>query len=89
MPTNTGPGTGFGNVIKGSLRGPGYTNWDAAVIRNFPVYRTTSIQFRAEYYDVLNHTELNNPGTSVSVTTFGEITGGANRIAQFAAKVVF
>jgi hypothetical protein len=89
-PANTGAGTGFGNVVKGSLRGPGYTNWDAAVLRTFPVYRQANIQFRAEYYDVLNHTELGNPNTTQTSTSFGTITGGAsNRIAQFALKVIF
>jgi hypothetical protein len=88
-PANTGAGTGFGNVVKGSLRGPGYTNWDAAVLRTFPVYRATNIQFRAEYYDLLNHTELSNPNTTESSTSFGTITGGGNRVAQFALKVIF
>jgi hypothetical protein len=89
-PANTGAGTGFGNVVKGSLRGPGYTNWDAAVLRTFPVYRQANIQFRAEYYDVLNHTELGNPNTTQTSSSFGTITGGAsNRIAQFALKVIF
>ncbi|HEX8710640.1 MAG TPA: TonB-dependent receptor, partial [Terracidiphilus sp.] len=38
-PTNSGPGTGFGNVVKGTLRGPAYTNWDGAVVRSFKIYR--------------------------------------------------
>jgi hypothetical protein len=88
-PANTGAGTGFGNVVKGSLRGPGYTNWDAAVMRTFPVYRAMNIQFRAEYYDLLNHTELSNPNTSYSSSAFGTITGGSNRLAQFALKFIF
>jgi hypothetical protein len=93
VPANTGPGTGFGNVVKGTLRGPGLTNWDAAVIRAFPVYRETNLEFRAEYFDVLNHTELSNPSVSnpaSSSTTFGTITGaGGPRIAQFSMKYVF
>jgi hypothetical protein len=61
LPVNTGPGTGYGNVIKGSIRGPGYTDWDAAMIRTIPIYREASLDFRAEYFDVLNHTLLNDP----------------------------
>jgi hypothetical protein len=30
VPAQSGPGTGFGNVVKGSLRGPGFTNWALA-----------------------------------------------------------
>jgi hypothetical protein len=92
VPVNTGPGTGFGNVVKGSLRGPGFTNWDAAVIREFPIYRETNLEFRAEYFDVLNHTELSNPVVSnPSSATYGTITGtqGGPRIGQFSLKYVF
>jgi len=93
VPLQSGPGTGFGNVVKGSLRGPGYTNWNAAVVRQFPVYRETNMEFRVEYFNVLNHTELNNPSVSNPVsssTSFGTITGSADpRIAQFALKYTF
>ncbi len=93
IPANTGPGTGFGNVVKGTLRGPGYTNWNGAIIRSFPVVRETNIEFRVEYFNVLNHTILNNPAVNnpiSSSTTFGTITGtGDPRIAQFALKYTF
>ena len=94
VPVQSGPGTGFGNSVKGTLRGPGITNWDGAVIRTFPIYRETNLEFRVEYFDVLNHTELSNPNTRTPVsssTTFGTITGtqGGPRIAQFAMKYVF
>jgi hypothetical protein len=94
VPVQNGPGSGFGNVVKGSLRGPGYTNWDAAVIRTFPIWRESNLQFRAEYFDVLNHTELSNPSVSNPIgssTSFGTITGtqGGPLIAQFALKVSF
>ena len=93
VPVQSGAGTGFGNVVKDSLRGPGYTNWNAAVIRTFPVVRETNMEFRAEYFNVLNHTELNNPAVSNPVgssTSFGTITGSADpRIAQFSLKYTF
>jgi hypothetical protein len=93
VPVNTGPGTGFGNVVKGSLRGPAQTVWNAALARNFRVFRETNLQFRAEYFNVLNHTLLNNPSTSnpiASSTSFGTITSaGDPRIAQFALKYLF
>lgn len=90
-PVNSGPGTGFGNVVKGTFRGPSLTNWDAAVIRSFPVYRETSLDFRAEYFNVLNHTELANPNTNFSNSNFGTITStqGDPRIAQLSLKYIF
>ncbi len=94
VPVQNGPGTGFGNVVKGTLRGPGFTNWDAGVVRSFPIVRETTLDFRAEYFDLLNHTELGDPNTSnpiSSSTTFGTITStyGGPRIAQFSLKYVF
>jgi len=91
IPVNTGAGTGFGNVVKGSIRGPGFTNWDGAVIRTFPIYRGTNLDFRVEYFDILNHTELSNPTIALSSSSFGTITGtqGGPRIAQFSMKYTF
>jgi len=89
-PVNTGAGTGFGNIVKGSLRGPRYTNWNGSLVRTFPVYRESSLEFRMEYFDVLNHTELNNPDMKGVDTGFGAITGEAGpRIGQFALKFNF
>jgi hypothetical protein len=95
VPVNTGAGTGFGNVVKDTLRGPRYTVWNAAIVRAFPVFRESNLEFRMEYFDVLNHTVLNNPSTSnplSSSTSFGAITGenGAGpRVGQFALKYNF
>lgn len=90
-PAQTGPGTGFGNIVKGTLRGPGVTNWDGDVVRTFPIYRETNLEFRVEYFDMLNHTEFSNPNTTESNSKFGTITGtqGGPRIAQFALKYTF
>ena len=94
QPAQTGPGTGFGNVVKGSLRGPGYTNWDGAVIREFPIYRETNLEFRAEYFDLLNHNDLSNPSVTAPLSTstsFGTITSSyaGPRIGQFSLKYTF
>jgi len=95
VPANTGAGTGFGNVVKDSLRGPGFTVWNAALTRSFTVYHETHLDFRAEYFDILNHTILNNPSTSsplATSTTFGTITSenaAGPRQAQFALRYIF
>ncbi len=94
VPVQDGPGTGFGNVVKGSLRGPALTDWDGAAMRTFSIYHETSLQFRAEYFDLLNHTELSNPSSSNPVgtsTSFGTITStqGGPRIAQFSLRYTF
>jgi hypothetical protein len=100
VPVQDGPGTGFGNVVKGSLRGPRLFNWNADVLRNFPVFHESYVQFRAEYYDVLNNAEFQDPNFYTQPTpgnpSFGSISGTAvgsesnyARYAQFALKYVF
>lgn len=92
-PPNTGPGTGFGNVHKDSLTGPGYTIWNASLVRTFPIFRETNMEFHMEYFDVTNHTVLSNPSQSFGGNaTFGTITGeatGGPRVGQFALKYNF
>jgi hypothetical protein len=93
VPVIGAAGTGFGNVVKGSLRGPGQSLWRAALARTFPLVGERSVQFRAEYFNILNHTLLNNPSTGAPIarsTSFGSITStGDPRIAQIALKFVF
>jgi hypothetical protein len=95
QPVNSGPGTGFGNIIKDSLTGPGYTVWNAGLVRTFPIFRESNLEFHMDYFDVLNHTLLSNPGVSSplpSSTSFGTITSeasGGPRIGQFALKYNF
>ncbi len=84
------PSGQFGNVKKGSFVGPQYIDWDTSLARNFPVHESVSLQFRAEYFNVLNHTNLSDPTTNFTSTTFGRITGANDpRIAQLALKLAF
>lgn len=86
------PGT-FGNTAKGEFIGPRYDDWDTSLIRTFPLYERLNLQFRAEYFDVLNHTNFLDPTTtftSGSSSSFGRITGSNDpRIAQLALKLQF
>jgi hypothetical protein len=92
------PALAYGNVVKGSFIGPRYTNWDAALHRYFKLTERAQMQFRAEYFNVLNHTNFGDPGLSLGTTsTFGKITSTTSnngftndpRIAQLSLKVLF
>jgi hypothetical protein len=94
--TNNPVGT-FGTVKKGAFVGPQYTDWDASLTKNFSFTERTYLQFRAEYFNLLNHTNFGDPGTTTN-STFGRITStspqNANftndpRIAQLSLKLVF
>lgn len=81
------------------LRGPGRTNFDLAVAKKTSITERTAIEFRAEFFNIFNHAEFNNPDTNIgdkpivgSATpgTFGLVTGTADpRIVQFAARFTF
>jgi carboxypeptidase family protein/TonB-dependent receptor-like protein len=55
----------YGNVGLNSLRGPGFTNLDLGLFREFRVHNL-QIQFRAEAFNATNTPHFNNPGNNVS-----------------------
>lgn len=81
----------FGDTSRNFLRGPGYTDVDASLFKDLFAEKRVHGQFRAEAFNLFNHTNLNNPGATVSSTgSFGHITGANSpRVFQFGAKVLF
>ncbi|HWX54020.1 MAG TPA: TonB-dependent receptor [Verrucomicrobiae bacterium] len=79
-----------GNAGRGTILGPGYQRWDVALLKNFPVREGMRFQFRAEAFNVFNHTNFNTVGTTFGSSTFGKITGTRDpRIMQVALKFYF
>ena len=88
------PSTGqFGNEKKNSFTGPNFVTFDTALVRKFNMTERANLQFRAEYFNLLNHTNFGNPATSLANSaTFGRITSTNNndpRIAQLSVKLLF
>jgi Carboxypeptidase regulatory-like domain len=84
------PSGTFGNAGYNSLRAPGYFDLDANLTRVFPIHEHQRLELRFEFFNLLNHTNLNTPVTSFSSATFGKIqSAGPPRILQFAAKFLF
>ncbi len=83
----------FGNLGKDSFRGPSVWNYDMDLIKNFyPVQsrENISMQVRGDFFNFFNHTELNDPNTSMNSASFGRITSAAGpRIIQLSLKVFF
>ena len=59
----------FGNASYNSLRGPGATNLDANVFRDFHIWERVNMQFRAESFNVSNTPHFAVPGANVSNAT--------------------
>ena len=82
----------FGNVGRtlSTTRGPGLNNWDIGIHKYFQLKEQFRLQFRAEFFNGLNHTLLNNPNTTVTSSNFGRITSARDpRILQMALKLIF
>jgi len=75
-------GTDFGNVGRNVLRGPSQSNVDFSVIKRFPISETKNFELRAEFFNLFNHVNFDNPisnlsavaSTSINPNT-GQITG--------------
>ena len=81
----------FGNLGRNSLYGPGQRNFDIAVSRQFQMRERFKMEFRSDFFNILNHANWNNPVSSLSsAATFGQITTfGSPRIIQMAMKLYF
>jgi hypothetical protein len=86
------PATGaLGTMGRTFGYGPGQTNLDFAVHKNFTVTEASSVNFRAEFFNILNHSQFAIPNTTYGNPSFGQIqsTVNTNRQIQFALKYVF
>jgi len=89
-----GIGTAFGNSGTGIVNGPGQANIDLAFAKSVSIKwpsEGTSLQFRAEFYNALNHPQFSNPDTNFSSPTFGVISSTAvnPRVIQLAMRLAF
>jgi len=99
------PATGtYGNVSRNSLVGPGSSELDISAAKTAHLTERLGLQFRAEFFNVLNQTNLSTPNPVVYATaptdtpftldispTGGVITATAttSRQIQFGAKLQF
>ncbi|SEG72160.1 TonB-dependent Receptor Plug Domain [Bryocella elongata] len=81
----------YGNVVKGSFVGPQFASWDVSMIRAFHIYERSELQFRTEFFNVLNHTNFGDPQNAQTNSAFGRITStnGDPRIGQLSLKLDF
>jgi hypothetical protein len=79
-----------GTSGRGVVTGPGFQKWDLSLFKNIPVKESLKFQFRAEAFNVWNHTNWDTVSTNVTSSTFGQVTGARDaRIMQLALKMYF
>lgn len=80
----------FGNAGRDILSGPGLATVDFSVVKNTRVAERLNVQFRAEFFNLLNRTNFNLPDNFVGSPTFGQITSAQDpRRLQLALKFLF
>jgi hypothetical protein len=80
----------FGNLSRNAFRAPTYEQWDLAVNKDFRITESARVQFRSEFFNVLNHTNFGPPNPISNSTAFGTITTAAPpRQIQFSLKLLF
>ena len=81
----------FGNTGRNTFFGPGITNVDASLIRNFRLMRDKTLQFRLEAFNVFNNPIWNDPNTTLTNPLYGSITSTRKpmRELQIGVKFVF
>src|SRR4029453_17798426 len=81
----------FGDAGRNSVYGPGLWKTDVALQRNFDLAGRTQLEFRAEAFNVFNHTNLGTPERFVNTPQFGSVTMAATsaRQIQFVARLLF
>ena len=96
------PSNRWGNLGRNTLIGPGQSKLDASIFKNNRIQRiseTFNAQFRAEFFNILNHTNFSSPTSNnvvfdqngVPVPSAGLITSTqtTSRQIQFALKLIW
>jgi hypothetical protein len=93
----------FGNVGRDAYIGPGLATWDFSVMKETRLLESLNLQFRAEFFNILNRANFNTPSlitavgppsgstTPVASPTVGVITGTSttSRQIQFGLKLIW
>jgi outer membrane receptor protein involved in Fe transport len=79
----------FGNAGRNILTGPGFSSVDVSVIKNTPIREGLTLQFRAEFFNLLNRSNFNLPDSFLGSPAFGRIlSAGTPRRVQFGLKLL-
>ena len=80
----------FGNAGRNSLRGPGTKNVDFSLVKNSPVVGGRRLQFRAEFFNLFNWINYDNPNRTALTPNFGRIfSAGPPRQVQLGLRLIF
>lgn len=80
----------FGTAGRNILEGPGFQSINASIVKNTGLGETTTLQFRAEAFNLLNRVNLDLPDVFLGSPTFGRIFSAQSpRHLQLGLKLLF
>ena len=87
----------FGDSGRNILIGPAFSQWDVSLLKNIRLREKTSLQFRAESFNLWNHASFTGINTTVRFDAAGKPTqnygavtsSGPGRILSFGLKLIF
>jgi hypothetical protein len=91
----------WGNLGRGTFTGPGLANVDLSLLKNIAVSEKTGLQFRTEFFNAFNRTNLGSPnpivfaGTAANPSAISPSAGlitattTTSRQIQFGLKLTF
>jgi len=96
-PTVTSPVTGGavlpqpGNLGRNTFTGPNWWNFDFSLVKDTRFTERMQLQFRAEFFNVMNHATFGTPGASLGSPSFGisTYTATPERQIQFGLRFMF
>ncbi len=81
---------GVGNSSRRFFHGPGFNNWDFGLHKSTRITEGISLLIRAEFFNLANHAQFNNPNGNFSSSRFGTVTSAKDpRIGQVSAKLIW
>ena len=82
-----------GDAKRRFFYGPGASNFDMALAKNFPLTESKALLFRIEAFNLFNHAQFFGPSSvdgNIGSSTFGKVISAApGRLAQAALKFTF
>jgi hypothetical protein len=81
----------LGNAARVPVVGPDFVNSDFSVIKQFALHREMGLNFRAEFFNLFNHTQYGMPVNDFNAPGFGAVNSTVNnpRLIQLALKLSF
>jgi hypothetical protein len=78
------PAGTYGNLGRGDFSGPGLADMDVSLFKDTALSERTRLEFRAEFFNVLNHPNLGTP--NATVFSGGAINASAGLITTLATS---